>query len=1198
MKPPQGLLQPWRFVAYAIATGVILGSAALRAQTAPTVDAATLAKYDKNHNGVLDPDEVAAMQADQRAAPNTSVAVTPAPEGAGSNEIVTLSPFEVVDNAKGYYQPNTMSGTRFNAKLEDLGSSVTVVTKEQMADFAMLDINDIFQYTAGTEGTGTYTDFQINRNGDITDNVQNSPTTANRIRGLSSANISFNNFELSGRMPIDPSITNGVEISRGPNANVFGLGNPGGTVNQIALSPNLTRDRTSTEFRTDSYGGYRTGLDFNRVLAKNELAIRGTGVFQHDGFIRKPSGVDTERYNLTMRFQPFPKTTITAGAYYYHQYGTRPNFVNPRDSVSYWIQAGKPTWDPIDEVVHVNGQTLGPFTSDTNPGIPDSLQRTFTGNNHNYLYIDRNGVGYLGAPNTYGVSNGLISPLTSNQTIRLFASNSAAGASLGKIGNQPLFITTPSVNNKALYDWTKYNMAAMNYDWDRDLISTAQVDQVFINTPTQTLAGQVAFLREDSQRFRRDHFGVANDNGQSGQLLIDVNERNLDGTPNPYLGRLYIGQDQPRTTYQPLKWDAYRAQLAYKFDLTQEKSWLKWLGMHQLSGYDEYKYRIRRQYSFREAILDSHPWIGSNINSRAVQSAVTGGPAAAPAITRSYFRYYVGDPNTYSVNYAPGEFQPGTYAFNWGTYTIANRTVNGVSAPLATPGSGVFQQEASQLGLAATTDGTGGSNNVKTILKTSGAVVQSHFLDDRLVTTFGRREDKQYSKTGSTPQQLIYPQGIAFNYDSIDHWQGGDYNFTSGITTQAGAVVRPFKNTPLVRNLDHSGTFGHFFAGLLDGMFLTVNKSNSFLPQDPKISIYFEQLPNTTAYGKDFGLGFDMFDGRLYVRWNRYTTTVNNFRQGDASTIAQRVTRIDVTSNARFLLFTQMYSPTTTPSANTGSTDIGWVRMLNPGFSEQQVQDEVAREMGLSWNTITQLQAAFSASAIASTQDQTAKGDEVEIKYFSAGHNLTVDLNASQTVVINTNISNEIDQWIAQRMAIWTTIRDPRDGQLWWTKSYGGSQTAAQNYDSFVRVPYNVVKQQEGKSSPEIRRYHWNLSANYRLAGITDNRYLKNVSVGGALRWEAPGAIGYYGVQQLPATITDLDASKPIYDKAHLYVDLIAGYRTKLWADRVGATFRFKVENVQESGTLQPIAAYPDGTPNAYRIVDPRRYIGSVTFDF
>ena len=54
-----------------------------------------------------------------------------------------LSPFEVMSDTKGYYSSNTMSGTRFNSKLEDLGSSITVVTKQQMEDTAVLDLNEL-----------------------------------------------------------------------------------------------------------------------------------------------------------------------------------------------------------------------------------------------------------------------------------------------------------------------------------------------------------------------------------------------------------------------------------------------------------------------------------------------------------------------------------------------------------------------------------------------------------------------------------------------------------------------------------------------------------------------------------------------------------------------------------------------------------------------------------------------------------------------------------------------------------------------------------------------------------------------------------------------------------------------------------------------------------------------------------------------
>src|SRR5258706_13306767 len=81
---------------------------------------------------------------------------TPAKPVPTADEVLKLSPFEVVDSGRGYYGTNTMSGTRINAKIEDLASAITVITKEQMADFAMLDINDIFAYEVSTESSYNY----------------------------------------------------------------------------------------------------------------------------------------------------------------------------------------------------------------------------------------------------------------------------------------------------------------------------------------------------------------------------------------------------------------------------------------------------------------------------------------------------------------------------------------------------------------------------------------------------------------------------------------------------------------------------------------------------------------------------------------------------------------------------------------------------------------------------------------------------------------------------------------------------------------------------------------------------------------------------------------------------------------------------------------------------------------------------------
>ncbi|HKB89641.1 MAG TPA: TonB-dependent receptor, partial [Opitutaceae bacterium] len=588
--------------------------------------------------------------------------------------------------------------------------------------------------------------------------------------------------------------------------------------------------------------------------------------------------------------------------------------------------------------------------------------------------------------------------------------------------------------------------------------------------------------------------------------------------------------------------------------------WLKYLGFHQLTGYDEYKYRINRRYSYRDAIADTPSWLPAGV-SRGNQGAITGGPNAAPNLTRGYYRYYVGDANGTNVDYAPTEFTYGNYPFVYGNPT------NG------------FIRDPRALGQVAVTDATGGPNNSKTILKTAGAVIQSHFFDDRLVTTFGLREDKQYVKNGNTPQ-LLNADGETFNYDSLNHWQAGDYKFNSGKTKQGGAVLRPFRDFGFLKNGENNGGVGGFFSGVLRSLALTYNKSDSFLPQDPRISLYQNALPNPQGKGKDYGFWLNVGD-KLVVRFNRYDTKQLQSRGGDASTIAQRVLRMDVASNAPFLLQTQA---------------LAWVTQLHPTWTTPQITDEVAKEMGLSANLQNTLLSEFNAGSIASTQDIDSTGTEIEINYNPTRY-WTVQASVTEGKTVNSNVSSDINQWISERLPIWTIIVDPRTNALWWTTNYGGSQTPAQNYASFIQAPFSVVKQLEGKSAPDIRKYNARLATSFGLAAISDNNTIRKFTIGGALRWEDKGAIGYYGKQSLPAIITDLDASRPIYDKAHLYVDAFVKYRTPLFYDRVMATFQVNVRNIEENGRLQPIGAYPDGTPNAYRIVDPRQFIVQVTFD-
>jgi hypothetical protein len=47
----------------------------------------------------------------------------------------------------------------------------------------------------------------------------------------------------------------------------------------------------------------------------------------------------------------------------------------------------------------------------------------------------------------------------------------------------------------------------------------------------------------------------------------------------------------------------------------------------------------------------------------------------------------------------------------------------------------------------------------------------------------------------------------------------------------------------------------------------------------------------------------------------------------------------------------------------------------------------------------------------------------------------------------------------------------------------------------------------------------------------------------------------------------------------------------------VRCRLQVNVKNIFEGGRLQAVAMNPDGTPYAFRIVDPRQFLFSATFD-
>ncbi|MFZ9838283.1 MAG: TonB-dependent receptor plug domain-containing protein [Opitutaceae bacterium] len=1061
-------------------------------------------------------------------------------------EVVELSPFQVSAAAdRGYLAANTLSGTRLNSKLEDLGASITVVTKQQLLDTAAVDLNDIFLYEANTEGTGNFTAFTVDRNGGVNDSVQGSPQTANRIRGIDSANMALGNFAANSSIPLDTYNVDAVEISRGPNSNIFGLGNTSGTVNILRSQANLTRAFNSFTLRGDSYGGYRTSFDLNRPLLRQKLAVRVSGVYESKGFQRKPSAEISRRGQAAVTYRPFTTTTVRASYESYHNYARRPNAVTPRDAVTYWKSVGSPTWDPTTQIVtFANGTRSGPFTQAQDGTLPLGLFAQGTGfYNRPSIYVDQGAVQFwsvnrTGTVPTTGVFAGIPTPDNPNTNLRFLES----GTDLQRLrGSQfPLYVT-PSITDRSLYDWTSVNFVAPNYNKDKADIYMVEFEQIALQTRTHLLAFRAGWMREDFDNYSRNFIG-----GTNAVLYVDVNEKLLDGRANPYFKRPYLAASEPTLFKRPSVNDIQSGDLAYQWTPAGLPRLLAWVGPQKFAAHAEVRRLDNGTYRYRDAVLSDHRWI--NLQNR------TGVTAA-----RAYYKYYVGDAQGSNLDYAPADVYglAGTYNLTWFN-AATNQWVN----------------EPAKIGEAGVTP----SNRTRREIRTQSATTQNFFFGDRLVTTFGLREDKNRSRDSNGA--VVDASTGLLDYSPLRVW--GPWLEKAGRTKTAGAVVRPFRDTAFVERPARDGAgVARFVAQAARSVAAHYNQSDSFQPAVTQYNLLGEVLPNPTGRGKDYGVSVSLFDNRLFLRVNRYQTFQQNARNGDAGIVATRAIRMDTgrsgNGNDSFNLET-------------------WATLLaNARFTAQgivptaaQTSSAVAKLMGLPEGFLDTLV----GKSITETSDIEARGLELELNY-NPSRNWRFKLTGAQQKSIDTNISPRVQEYLDRRLPIWTTLKDDA-GVEWWSSRIGSGGVPRDFYTGNVSAPLKLAIANQGKPRSQVREWRFNSLVNYTF---TEGR-LKDLSLGGALRWEDQAAIGFRGAApDADGVVRTLDRNRPVFDRARTYVDLTAGYALRLFAGKVRTRLQLNVRNALEDGRLQPVAVNPDGTPFAYRIIDPRQFILTATFD-
>jgi outer membrane receptor protein involved in Fe transport len=1100
------------------------------------------------------------------------------------DEIVSLSPFEVTADNKGYQASNTLSGTRLNSKLEDLGASISVVTKQQMLDLAMLDINDVFRYEASTEGTDNFTTFNRNRSGGVNDQIQSDPQRSNRIRGMTragqsagGANTAWGNFATISDIPFDPYNIAAVEISRGPNSNLFGLGTAAGTVNVVPSQANPNRQTYSGDLRFDSYGGGRVSLNINTPLLPGKLALRVAAVNEAKGFVRQPSSERIHREFATLLARPFKNTTIRASAERYRDDYRRPNSITPRDTTTEWKAAGSPTWDPTTMMVTLaNGTKLGPYTADTQsvpvPGVvgvstapyvlPTGLIGGYNGfYAHPTVIIDNNAIQAFTVTKTNNAVTGTALPTNpfsgGNSTLRYLTSGTDVMRRFGLLGAQslPLYIVNGTAD-KSIYDWTKYNAVSPNHGIDRAKTHSAEIEQIVFNTPHQLLAARVGAFQ---QKYSRRTYGFI-DNLET-VIYVDVNEKRLDGTPNPYFKRPYIQATSPSITFNPQNQTIESADLAYQVTPSNMPRWLRWIGQQRFGFHAEQAFNDSRSFTTAPRVTDTNKaWI----NPTAALNLVGGQNIGQ--------RWYVGDAQGQNMDYgtAATENINGTYPLTW----FNNRTGAWINDPVTVAE------------LLNNGQGARRRNEVRTLNVTA----QNFFFNDRLVTTVGWRRDRQRSRTGASG--FVNP-ATGLVDTSITNIFGPAQNYY----TAAG--VGPINLPGWVNQWGDTKTYGAVIKAL-PWLNFHVNKADSFAPDVVRQAVdSIGNVPNPHGYVTEFGLSFTALQGRFNLRITHYQTKELHSRGSEVGTLGNRYLDMEGRPGSN--------NENQTPSFRYFCTQIALGRLAAQGITNPtaaQLDPMVANLMQLPLDMYSRLvYSGPSQPQTVGTTDVSSHGFEFEATY-NPTRNWRMKFTGSQTQARDDQVSPEIYNWWQKRLPVWENTRSdivPGDGKgpTWWTNVQPGrSDTPQTRWTAEQWAAYWAASTNAGRPRTQIREW--------RFAGLTHydftEGWLKNFSVGGAVRWESKASIGFLGAApetsgSYAGAVLLLDTNKPVWDKARFYMDLSAAYRFKLPGDKIRARAQLNVKNALENGHLQPIGINPDGKPYAYRIIDPRQFILSCSFE-
>lgn len=843
---------------------------------------------------------------------------TPANARPADSEVIELTPFEVTTTQDtGYQATDTLAGTRIRTDLKDVGSALSVITKEFMKDIGATDSATLLQYTTNAEVAGTRGTYAGLGNGTSVDETGSlrAPAGAQRVRGLASADNTRDFFVTD--IPWDSYNVDRIDIQRGPNSILFGLGSPAGIVNATTRNAEF-RNVGSVEARFGSYGSARGSLDVNQVLIPKVLAVRFDVMANEEKFQQDPAYQDDRRYYGAVRFEPqlFNRRDFRTSIKARYEHGdidaNRPRILPPQDSITPWFRPVNTDRDSMTggmgKLVVTNGYVLGSSASAFNPwmsGLVNQQQPLwFIDGSSNQLYRIYGGYVNTGALNAAGVPQGAATSVIGQRYADVFSTigsfsqyaNNArlTNAQYGQFRNMSLtdasvfdfynhLIDGPTKNEWE--GWDAYNLDLSQTAFDDRLAVQFTYDRQKYHRGGQALLGNPTLNIDILQNFQ--------------DYVVGPNNASNSGVANSNFGRPYVAGGPGRGNSYESDRKYVRGSLFGEVrakDFLDSEFLVKLLGKHRFNGvYSKEDYltenRSWQMYANSAAYaalkLQGNPDGLTNLPPVAViylgPSLASAASAAGANIPGIGSNVTLQNGNIYQFESTWRNPTGVTFSDPWNVPTNLQGIFNG--SPVINTTTGQPYAQLTQVSNPANYVGwnsnfhnallrydngadlsllTAASKSLRQTTSYAGSW-QSFFWNDAVVGTLGWRYDEVKSKNATAQPQSGAAARGALNINPETYKLPDTFPLTQIFKdhSMAGGVVVHInklfgERDPLPLNVS-----------------LSYNKSSNFQVTDLRRDIYGTSIGNPTGTTKDYGVRISTKDGKYSLRAVKYETSLS-----------------------------------------------------------------------------------------------------------------------------------------------------------------------------------------------------------------------------------------------------------------------------------------------------------------------------------